>query len=1059
MPRIPDNNQLQWETVGLPLARGVDLRTPGRAIAQQRLQTFENGRFAEADAGLVRRRGHEAVIPRRPGILADQEIRQRAEWVFGEGYLDADGIRTQSLEPGKFFGLATRDSEVLSWDGHRLWSWPEETARGGYWHTPLPAVLPHATTRPVAKYATAQKFADLGVGTHHAVVAWVDPLTGSAMVSVYDAKTWAPLLADKVLSFADPIQVRVMPAGEWVHILCSSTTELKMFSIHSDTAMVVRPGVATFPPTNNYFDMRRCSSERWVVVSRNTTTFDVSLRYLRNDGTVDTTYTPGVVTLDTTGVGLNAQAGPIAVGWHPKSNELALLWSHRTTTSTAFVAIYSANGTRLTGRLEASTEGSTWEHVTIEGEYALMSPGRGAFRWFLSNADDESLIVAGTVDRVSGVHADTPKRFWAQLSHHAFRVGNLVFCGARSAYYVNDTASRLQYTYFLLDHNLKPVGCLERGTAAGPMLGLPSIHADHSQDFNSPTRFHGPVTYRQRLDSSMSDQFDEESIKLLELDFLPRLRTAQIGRTTYIAGAQLSAYDGKQVVEQGHHIFPEKVEVSNVAGPGITGTYRYRARWGWKNAQGEEEVSATLLGGAITPFNQKVRVFVRTDGLTRKEGKYLLLYRNADNGTLWHLVTSRDPTSPRYVANDPSVRLIQYDDDMPDNELLLQELDRDNAGLLGPFPAPASQVIASGRDRLWLAGGEIPTGSMQPSLLHSVGNIAEFNVLIQTTVDQGAEPVTAFSFLGHSTLVFRRTRIDAFEADGPNNQAQGSFDYPRSIASDVGAVSQESVAVTTAGVFFQSAAGMRLLATNYQVTDVGGPVKPAAVGADIRAAVVVPDEQEVRFYRADGPALVFFYDRGEWGTWTGLEAVGAALSRDNLAVMATGEGYLWVEREGLNNDGGRGYEMVVKTASLHRGSMQDFHRIRRVGLLGDAFGVCTLHFRVYLDDSPSPADDWYWEVPGEGEDADLNPTTLGGAGGTLGDGELLGDPSGASGIQIARVRELGDRRRLSVQKCSRIAVEIRDGAPHNSGVGLTEVALELGTRGGLTRLPARTHTS
>jgi hypothetical protein len=159
--------------------------------------------------------------------------------------------------------------------------------------------------------------------------------------------------------------------------------------------------------------------------------------------------------------------------------------------------------------------------------------------------------------------------------------------------------------------------------------------------------------------------------------------------------------------------------------------------------------------------------------------------------------------------------------------------------------------------------------------------------------------------------------------------------------------------------------------------------------------------------------------------------------------------------------------MAVRTAWLHKGNlMQEVARLRRAAFLGDVFGDCTLTFKVFLDDRVNPADKWHWTpTSSNGADGDHNPTALGDeteedAG--LGGSGLLGDAfATAWGLTQVRTRTLNTRKRMrhGAQKCSRFSIEIRDGGPNNEGVGLTEIALEIGARGGLTRLPARAHTA
>ncbi len=521
----------------------------------------------------------------------------------------------------------------------------------------------------------------------------------------------------------------------------------------------------------------------------------------------------------------------------------------------------------------------------------------------------------------------------------------------------------------------------------------------------------------------------------------------------------LGSYDGSEYGEAAPLFFPDGVTAAStgVAGnPAGTNPYTYIVRWAFKNAQGEEQVSAGVSITATTVALRKINVVIPTLGFTHRD-MYALVYRNESTpGTQWYLVSSRDPTATGdngFVANNPGASTVTFSDNASDASLLAKEKNPGDAGLLEPFAPPACEVIAEGRNRLWLAGGEIPQGQVIPSLTYFQGKGASFNGFLSTEVDRGSGPITAFAFMGNSTFIFKRNRLFAFEADGPSNAANGSFDAPRVVLADTGAVSQEGILLTTRGVLFPSPAGIKLLATNYQLLDVGAPVRQASVDSTVSSGILIAADQEARFYCANGPALVFNYKSGEWSTWRGLEATGAVVGVSGLVTLSKTHGSLWEETEGTWTDDGLGYRFLLETSSLHASGLQGFQRVRRVALVGDLLGAHSLTCQAFYNDRDFPEDSWTWAVA-----SDLNASLWGD--GNWGDG-LWGDVDadiGGVGVVALRDGVYAHRHRLARQKCSRVSFVFHDGGAQSEGPALTELALEIGNRGGLSRLAPQTTT-
>jgi len=1090
MPKIPDNTQVTWETVGLPLVKGVDLRVPGRGVEAQSFIRLENARL-EDTVGVRKRRGHKAFPVRMLGsrvgaavgeggsanssggaggaVGTEGTVQGSDSWLYGIG-LNPSGLNTTwSIDSGLVAGMARRDDEVLAWDGWRMLSWPGSSLPGygmglanqsygrGY------AYFPTARTRAIAKAPISQKYGDIAATDSLVAVVYYDSSDTYFKLSVYDAVTQAPYLDNVPVSAAAALHCRVVAVGDWIHVVSSTTTALTFKSIHQSEPSTLRTGLTVLGEVNTYFDVKRVSDEQWALVKRDLSNV-ARLSYLNADGSTNTSLGAGAnLALDTGPADGNQFVERVALAVHPQTSEIMLAWNVFAAPGVIQSKVYLGNGSSPGTRRAVNSSLGGLKSIVAESRYTRsIANGESLFVVMYDEDDGGGTPLYTSRYNVTRTAAEIGgTRLYGRLASQPFRVGDVVFVILRHQSLNTATYTDLQRAYYIVDDSFQPVGRLEYGTAAESAegYGLPGVNAYHGQGLRNPSRFHTAVAYRERLDSANNDQYDEESIKLVEMDFLPRLRWAQQGRTTYFAGAQLHAYDGREIVEAGFHTFPENVVAAQGAAVANTvpnGAYRYRVRWAYKNAQGEETLSAYTYSNEVTVAGGPKEVTVTFPSLqfSRRDltKVYALVYRNEASGTQWYLVSSRDPTSASCPKNAPGSYTVTFTDSTTNTALISKEKDIGDSGELEPFSPPSNEIVVAGRDRLWLAGGEITSGEILPSKLFAFGRTVEFSPALQTTIDRGADPVTGLAFLGHSTLVFKRTKIYAMEADGPNNLGAGAFDYPRVIPSDVGAVSPDSVALAPQGVVFESPAGIRLLATNYLLMDIGKPVRPVTDEQDITATLVVPTDQEVRFYTLNGPTLVWNYRVGEWATWTGTEAAGAVLHPSSgYAIIGRVSGDIWIEDPDMVDDGGLGFEFVARTAWLYRANlMQGFQRVRRFALVGDMRGAHNLRVRVYYDDRDYPQDQWTWAVA-----TDLNSSTWGAS--TWGAG-LWGDVNG-SATTFLKDGVYATRRRLTIQKCSRISFEISDLGAKTKGPALTEIALELGERGGLGRLPARTNTS
>lgn len=1069
---------LNFETVAIPVVKGIDVNTSARLVQPPALLEALNSRFPRG-SGATKRRGHlssrvraSMVIP--PGITAPsltppsyrepysvEDTGLPEAWLWGWGVMAGEGLNTADALPvsphptaGLLFGVTKRDDEALLWDGFRLYSHlPGQDAGAN-----LPshnAVMPHLRAAPVAKTGGSQTEPDAGDNGHIRVVAWLD--NGTATYTVLDSTSGAIILPAAALPGDNVTSLRVIPAGNWVHIITAPDDgTIKRFTIHAETPRDYE--MVSIGTCNGHFDLWKVDEASWVV-ARNNGNDDataITVTYHRANGTVTTTLTPDL------GDDLE-DVGALGLAVHPTTGRFALAFRGQVASGLYLhTRLFTAAGIAVSARVQVDSVVGIDLPVTMAPLYMQSDSGE-VFNIYWENVlslADEGLKMA-RVDMLAGTTPYTVTREYVVLASAAFRVGNRTFVWA-------GRPSTYQSTWVLLDEELLPVGRMDFITAnipsPGAMRGLASVNWRGAATLPAKDRvvFHGGLGFRVRVateapsdTSNVPVVYAEPSVRFYELDFLPPLRAAQAGRTTYFAGAQVWAYDGYTLTEGAFPFAPEGVEgVPSGSGSGLgAGDYRYRVDLCHRNAQGEEVRSASFYTDAITTTAGQDIDLTIPGVLTRRDA-YLLIFRNEVDGSQWYLVNSRDPASPDFLVNDPNAEATWKDEGaITDANLGSREFHPGNGGFgyLDAFPAPACELIVAGHDRLWVAGGEIPAGQVHPSRLYIPGETPTFNASLAIQVDRAAEPITAIGFVGDLRVYFRKTQTYVHNADGPDNSSNGSWETVRLAYADVGAISPDGLGLITAGLVFQSPAGIRLLGPGGGINTIGLPVDALAKSLRISSTLVCGEDQEVRFYSTSGDTLVWNYQYDAWSTWT-VRATGAVRNPDTgLAVIATPDGNLWTETEGVWLDNGAPYKHRVRFGWLRHGNLGDFQRIRRVMGIGEAVDEHNIHMDLYYDERDF-AEEWFdWAYP---DPNTQNTDTLGEPSTSLGDG-FFGD-SLSTWFRDSVWRW---RRRPSRQKCSVISVAIDDAYSPGPGFVLTALGLEIGRKPGLDRVPWRNGTS
>lgn len=1078
MPLIKD-------TVAIPVTRGLNTKVAGRLVTPDYLLEAVNSRLS--GRGSEKRFGHTAALVREgtyptsalPFDLAPPTIRNFGEktlpsgnpteigvdlgyahhrWVWGWGLenneVDAEDAqdypRSEYPAAGVLFGAATRDDEILSWDGFNLYSYTPGANGDPNKQVRFNAVMPAMRSKPVAKVSAAQHYPDIADNGARRVITWFDQENSRIKYTVLDSTTEAVILRDTEIAVTVATGARVVCMGEWFHILYLDTNldTLKMLTFHeaspTDTSTRSLGECA-------YWDIWK-HDENTLMVVRSDVSNVAWVAWYRDTGQGHPDYTNNIE-LDTDG-----DVQELGCCMDARSYRIGLIYRDVNDSADIVVGVYDFDGGQVAGDFSFATlaggEQLIKQRLTIAPRYEQASDFSPCFDAFASITDSTRFRTVTRPFSESGLVSTAIQRYHMAIGSHAFNVGHRVYVWVG----LNST---LQSIWMLMDTQLLPVGKLDFSLAATPapadtdiFIATPNFICPEEQ--KDRLVYHMALGYRLRVptDDDQVGLFTERSIRHVKLDFLPWLRSAQAGRCTYFAGAQLWQYDGAEVVEQGFHVAPEfTLSAGNGGSLTTDGTYSYRIDLCYPNAQGEEVRSHSLLVQTTLGGPQQTITLTIKPVPTRRENAYMLIYRNAmvegSPTTTWNLLNSRDPSSADFILNDNTQNTISFVDDgtdFDDDEIQTREAyPGNNSAYLYPFSAPACELVCAGADRLWVAGGELPAGQVAPSLLFDPGEVPAFNSNINRQVDRGDQNVTALGFVGGVVIMFRENSAYVLDGDGPDNYASGYWPPSRLALADVGAVSQESLALVSPGLMFQSRAGIRMIGPGGALTPVGMVVDPTARAANltVRSAVVVPAHNEVRWY-GEEYVLVFNYLDNCWSTWT-LQTAGAVYNKATGLVTALDPlGKLLIETEGLYTDGDKPYEHRVRFPWLHAGNLGDFQRIRRFSAFGEWDGTPhRVRAEIYFDEREHWDEYWEWDVPDDSQ----NENTWGAD--TYGDGTWGDTDNDTLEDSVWRFR-----RRPNRQKCSVFSIAISDLGSTNAGFVLTVLGLEIAKKTGLDRIPA-----
>ncbi len=894
--------------------------------------------------GVETKEDSKGVLPTELLVLENAVFDKVCTTVKRYGYEDlgVDLMGSDEMLPA-VRALGKRGDELLAFTADEVYSHVADADR---WIAAgdLRSVITSST--PVAKTGTNQTLAECCINDGVALYAWEDS-AGGVWYALLDDETGRVLVAPTQVH-ADATRPRCVALGSYLFLVTARATprELRLlrFSHDEPTATPIESTIVTdLSPTAPSYDLTTHGDDAVFAWVRDTG--ELGLGYLHESGVIGGSgqSLPVPITVAATTATVVAvctdDATNVVIAWAQSAANVY----YRTYLAADLTAVHAA---RLIGA------GAPTSQVTAAFDGRTSDAGDATLWVFIETSDlnaQDYVTQALRHDIATATLHDSWNNYGCGIASKAFQYDEdaFVHLGRDSTYY------RTYYTVRARGQLVCTRLLSGLGNGHHAKTHLPNVWASDAD----ATVYYWPAIYVVDVESANNDVFSESGIRKVTLDFASDedFRSVEVGRTTYIAGGMLHAYDGQRIVEAEFHYGIDDVTTPSQAAPTGTGlaagTYNYVFALENVLANGEIQRGPVSVPVEVTvaSVNRKVTFAVPTYRLTSMPNARIAAFRTvAGDASSYFRVSSFDPSTEGdtngYIANDPLVNEVDWDDEMTDETLETQATLYTTGGVLGNDPLGGARLVAAGKNRAFVVDAADPLAvyfSQEPQ----PGYALETSPLLRIDVDPYGGPITGIVVMDESLIVFKETAIFHVSGPGPlpNPELGGGWQQPELITSDVGCVSPDSIGYTPVGVVFQSTKGIYLLGRDRQVLYVGAKVE-AYNGQTVTATTLIEDRTQIRFLTDSGLSLLYDYDpeRRQWSTFRNHEGMDAIVVGGTYHYVRN-NGRVWRETTAYADGGTAQIRKVVETAWINLiGHLQGQQFIWFVTLIGKRLSPHTL---------------------------------------------------------------------------------------------------------------------
>ena len=494
-------------------------------------------------------------------------------------------------------------------------------------------------------------------------------------------------------------------------------------------------------------------------------------------------------------------------------------------------------------------------------------------------------------------------------------------------------------------------------------------------------------------------------------------QSVEIGNNLNLSGGITSAYDGQTIAEQNFHYAPVIVDISQGTGGHIAdGTYLYTLTYEWIDNQGQLHLSETALPVSFTVAGGggTASVHIKSYGLAisaKSNNVFFVLWRSQKDATNGNY--NRVPTSSPSV---PGV-LQSFTDTFVDTAIQGNQLLYTAGGVVDNISPPASIAIWTYSNRLlaipadsrlqwWYSQAVIP------------GTPVQFSEVFVNNVDAKGGNLTSGAQMDDKNVLFKSGSIFYMTGQGPSPSGLNSdFVDAQLVVADAGCDAVNSIVLMPQGLMYQSAKGIYLLDRSLQNGYIGEGVQQYN-GYTVVDADIMPNYREIRFMTNNGVVLVYDYNQQQWSTFGPISGVDAHLWKGNY-VYVDSSGVVHTETPGQFVDGATPITMEMETGWLNLDQLQGFMRFYKALIVGHYLSPHNMTVQISYDLEGAPTQTDIISVPGS-----LTPYQW---------------------------RVFTNRQKVQSIK---IYIAVTATTPFGQAASISSLALEIGMKTGLKRMPA-----
>jgi hypothetical protein len=982
--------------------------------------------------GINQKTDKKRVLPGDFLLLQNAVFTKDGELIkrYGYDFLSSDLLSGGSIDEA--ISATGFLNELIQFGSNSLYTYSESSEE---WINKGACYQVTNSNETVVRTTHEQSQPDLAINNDIALYAYKDSGSGGVNITVTDLKTGVIIQNNVNVGASGSLCPRVCAILGYIYVFYVVGNTIKVRILDIETPHLIGSELsltANCASNSQAFNVRPNGNDMIICWADNSTS-TTHVAYVTSDGALGTT----------------AGGYPNSVSFAQSLGNCNALLIEETE---GRILIFYADGTQGLAYTALNSDLTSYQsnlvidsdvvHQTVRIAPYILSPTQAGIFYEKAGSTIDQNFVLGRVISISGGGGTSSTLLRSVcLASKAFQIG--------TTFLVNVIhVSTLQATYFTISSTGDVVSKILPTQAAGQPTGgsfagvLPSVPVDSS--FTA----YFPALIKTKFISQGNTTFTINGLSLEKINFNPSspFLSATMDKTLIISGGFIQAYDGNVPVELGFHFFPEGVTTSASTSGGSmgAGTYQYFVVYEWQDRNGDIHRSAPSIGKSVTTTGStsSVALTIPTLRITKKSSQNALsdiviaVYRTQANGTIAYKVTS--VTSPNY--NTVTADSVSITDGLADGSILSNEILYTTGGVLENDAPPSASLVDVNKNRVLLAGLEDPY-VFSYSKQRVAGEGISFSQLLTVRVNSLGGGISTIKFMDDNIVIFKPRYIYYMAGRGPDDTGSNNdFSDPILVTSDAGCDNPDSCVLTPIGLMYQSKNGIYLLDRALNNSYIGQAVQDFN-NETITSAVLVSDDNEVRFTTNNDTTLVYSYIYNRWSVFTNHGGIGAGLWKGESYFYVTQSGQARVENKSVKLDDGIYYPMTIKTGWLKPSStLQGYQRVRHAFFSGDYLSAHKLRVQIAYD---------YEEFFSQSSSFDattvVGPETYGA--GNYGDDTTYGGL--ASGVEQFRIS-------LNKQKCQAILFQIDDvqNGSYGEGYTLSEILLAIGLKAGGMRLPA-----